>query len=241
MGVKIQEIRKKKREKEEGKEERSSKEVSYNLPANSAITGLISPQRLDPSVYEQLRAVVGRTGASRVQDGVASGPGADKLLVASCMTQLLFSHHTCHAYRLAPQGRQHKWVLTVSKGIWSVLTIWDITRQQKYFNGLRKVTENGPSAFRRQWDPTQLRVVETDLRSVNITGDVKALSDDIPKTVIYNWKTEERAHLDDVGDNQHDHCLQFVFTAPTILVIRTACSITPYTAPPTCIATRSFG
>ncbi len=67
-------------------------------------------------------------------------------------------HRTRHAYRLAfrwradspltPKsettfigspaseikfvpGRQHRWVLTVSKGIWSVLTIWDITRQQK--------------------------------------------------------------------------------------------------------------
>ncbi|SJL17366.1 uncharacterized protein ARMOST_20916 [Armillaria ostoyae] len=81
-----------------------------------------------------------------------------------------------------------------------------------------------------------IRAVETNLRPVNINGGVKSLADDVPKTVIYSWKTEERAHLDDVGDNQHDRCLQVVFTAPIILVIR-ARSITLYTAPPT----RSFG
>ncbi|SJL10793.1 uncharacterized protein ARMOST_14187 [Armillaria ostoyae] len=83
---------------------------------------------------------------------------------------------------------------------------------------------------------------ETDLCPVNITGDVIALSDDVSKTMIYNWKTEERAYLDDVDDAQHDHCLQIVFTPPTILVVR-ARSITVYTAPPlpTRIATHSFG
>ncbi len=74
------------------------------------------------------------------------------------LDDLHLEHRTRHAYRLASRwladspltpksetrffgspvseikfvpGRQHKWVLTVSKGIWSVLTIWDVTRQRK--------------------------------------------------------------------------------------------------------------
>lgn len=68
-------------------------------------------------------------------------------------------HHTRHAYRLASRwladspltpksettfigslvteiklipGREDRWLLTVSKGIWSVLTIWDVAHGLKW-------------------------------------------------------------------------------------------------------------
>ncbi|KAK0229431.1 hypothetical protein EDD85DRAFT_776107 [Armillaria nabsnona] len=48
----------------------------------------------------------------------------------------------------------------------------------------------------------------------NINGDVIALCDDVSMMAIYNWKTDERAYLDDVDDTQYSHCLQVVFTRP---------------------------
>ncbi len=76
-------------------------------------------------------------------------------------------HRMCHAYRLATRwianspltpkseaaligspvsdikfvpGREHRWPLTVSKGIWSVLTIWDVARMRKCSEWLPKGT-----------------------------------------------------------------------------------------------------
>ncbi|KAK0237330.1 hypothetical protein EDD85DRAFT_1008477 [Armillaria nabsnona] len=70
--------------------------------------------------------------------------------------------------------------------------------------------------------------IDTDLHAVNITGDIIALNHDVSQTVIYNWKTDESSHLNDVGDSQHDHYLQVVFAPPT-LVVR-AGSIALYTS-----------
>ncbi|PBK86138.1 hypothetical protein ARMGADRAFT_1086891 [Armillaria gallica] len=70
----------------------------------------------------------------------------------------------------------------------------------------------------------KIRSIDTDLCPVNITGD----------------KTDERTDLDDVGDTQHDHCLQVVF-APTTILIICALSITLYDCTFTRIATYSFG
>ncbi|KAK0229427.1 hypothetical protein EDD85DRAFT_128528 [Armillaria nabsnona] len=67
---------------------------------------------------------------------------------------------------------------------------------------------------------------------VNITGDVIALSDDAYKTLIDNWKNNQRAYFDDVSDSQHNHWIQVVFNQTTILVVP-APSITMYVAPPT--------
>ncbi|SJL17362.1 uncharacterized protein ARMOST_20912 [Armillaria ostoyae] len=88
----------------------------------------------------------------------------------------------------------------------------------------------------------EIRSIDTDLHPVTLSGDVIALDDNVSQTLIYNWKTDERAHLDGVDDAQHGHCLQVVFTSSTILVVRTH-SIGLYTAPPipTRIATHSFG
>ncbi|KAK0433852.1 hypothetical protein EV421DRAFT_1741252 [Armillaria borealis] len=76
----------------------------------------------------------------------------------------------------------------------------------------------------------EIRTMDTDLRPTTLSGDVIALDDNTGKC----------AHLDGVGDAQHDHCLQPVFISPTILVVR-ARSITLYDSTFTRIATHSFG
>ncbi|PBK86153.1 hypothetical protein ARMGADRAFT_1169299 [Armillaria gallica] len=160
-------------------------------------------------------------------------------------------------------GRQHKWVLTVSKGIWSVLTIWDFARGHKYSEWSPKgviftraklnadpESEAGVAVSLSQRvvllhlnDNGFLHIIhsfDTDLRPVGFSGYIIALDDDTSKTVIYNWKTEERASLDDVSDAQHVHCLQVVFTPSTILVLR-ARSITHYDSTFSRVTTHSFG
>ncbi|SJL17369.1 uncharacterized protein ARMOST_20919 [Armillaria ostoyae] len=117
----------------------------------------------------------------------------------------------------------------------AVLTVWDITQQQKrsewslkgaMFTGVE--AENGSKAGSKRrgvirivplrLDGTrtlhEICSVETDLRPVNIP-----LCDDVSKTVMYNRKTEEHAHLDDVGDNQHHHCLQTLFRSQRIILL----------------------
>ncbi|KAK0433865.1 hypothetical protein EV421DRAFT_1993882 [Armillaria borealis] len=219
-----------------------------------------------------------------------SSPRSCLLNFADLQTVLHLAHRTRHAHRLAScwladsplplksettffgspvsqikfvPGRQHKWVLTASKGIWSILTIWDITLQQK----CSEWSPEGAIFTRVQLnaDPEseagvavslserivlprlddngtlhEISFIDTDLRPVTLSGAVMALDDGISQALVYNWKTDECAYIDDVGDNQHDHCLRVVFTPPTILVLR-ACSISLYTASPTCIATPSFG
>ncbi|PBK61084.1 hypothetical protein ARMSODRAFT_1089930 [Armillaria solidipes] len=67
----------------------------------------------------------------------------------------------------------------------------------------------------------EIRSIDTDLHPVTLSGDVIALDDNVSQTLIYNWKTDERARLDGVDDAQHDHCLQVIFTSSTVLVVRT--------------------
>ncbi|KAK0443451.1 uncharacterized protein EV420DRAFT_1649260 [Desarmillaria tabescens] len=66
---------------------------------------------------------------------------------------------------------------------------------------------------------TKIRSFDIDFRPVTLTGDIVALSDNFSKTLIYNWKNNEQAYLDEGGDMQYDHCIQIVFTSPNILVI----------------------
>ncbi|KAK0433888.1 hypothetical protein EV421DRAFT_1842504 [Armillaria borealis] len=190
-------------------------------------------------------------------------------------------HRTRHAYRLASRwladsplipksetifigssvyeikfipGHQHKWVLTLSEGSSSVLTIWDITRQQKCSewssNGamLTGMTINADPESEASVAVSssqiivllhldkagtlhELRSIDIDLRAITLTGDVMALTDHISRTVIYNWKTDDRAYLDDGGRPGHDHCDQVVLTPSTILVVRIS-TISLYTRPP---------
>ncbi|KAK0445681.1 uncharacterized protein EV420DRAFT_1648396 [Desarmillaria tabescens] len=166
-------------------------------------------------------------------------------------------------------GRQHKWLLTVSKGIWSVLTIWDIARGHKssewsprgaLFTGVKLNTDtesetsmavalDGIVLLHLDDDGRlhEIRSFDIDFRPVTLTGDIVALSDNFSKTLIYNWKNNERAYLDEGGDMQYDHCIQIVFTSPTILVIH-ARSINLYFTIPflhgqthSPIASHSFG
>lgn len=77
----------------------------------------------------------------------------------------------------------------------------------------------------------EIRTMDMNLRPVALTGDIMALTDDVSKTVIYNWKTNERAYLDEGGGSHHDRSLEVVFTPSIILVIRVS-SISLYTRPP---------
>ncbi|KAK0443425.1 uncharacterized protein EV420DRAFT_1723987 [Desarmillaria tabescens] len=141
-------------------------------------------------------------------------------------------------------GRQHKWLLTVLKGIWLVLTIWDIAWGHKssewsprgaLFTGVKlNVDTESETSMAVALDGSQrivllhldndgrlheIRSFDIDFRPVTLTGDIVALSDNFSKTLIYNWKNNEQAYLDEGGDMQYDHCIQIVFTSPNILVI----------------------
>jgi hypothetical protein len=45
----------------------------------------------------------------------------------------------------------------------------------------------------------RIRSFDSDLRQVTLSGAVIALNDGASKTLIYNWKTDEGAYLDNVG------------------------------------------
>ncbi|KAK0433878.1 hypothetical protein EV421DRAFT_1718159, partial [Armillaria borealis] len=158
-------------------------------------------------------------------------------------------------------GRQLKWLLAVSKGIWLVLTIWDVAGGHKCsqwspkgtiftelkLNAESRLTYVGHrESFSCAWTTTghwmrSVLLTATSAQSTSlVTRDIISLSDDVSKMLIYNWKTKERAYIDDVGDSQHDNCLEVVFTPSTILVVR-ARSITLYGISLTRIDTHSFG
>ncbi|KAK0237318.1 hypothetical protein EDD85DRAFT_1024000 [Armillaria nabsnona] len=150
-------------------------------------------------------------------------------------SEVTFTGSTVYEIKFIP-GRQHRWLLTLSLDILSVLTIWNIERMVKcsewsykgaIFNTVKLNTDPDSEAC--------------------IT--VSFLSETVSTMVIYNWKTGTRAYLDEGGDTQYGHriCLQVVFTPSTILVVR-ACSISAYVSPlllcgqtQTPIATHPFG
>ncbi|KAK0433885.1 hypothetical protein EV421DRAFT_1842492 [Armillaria borealis] len=142
----------------------------------------------------------------------------------------------------------HKWLLTLSNGSSSALSIWDITCRQKcsewpskstMFTGMTINTERQseanvaaslvsiPSLLRRivllHLDDNgilhEIQTIDKNLRPVTLTGDIVALSDDISKIVIYNWKTDECAYLDDGSGPNRNHYYEVVFTPLTILVV----------------------
>ncbi|PBK86136.1 hypothetical protein ARMGADRAFT_1086890 [Armillaria gallica] len=176
---------------------------------------------------------------------------------------------TCHAYRLASRGPpdspltpkietsfigspvskikflpglQHKWLITISKGIWSVLTIWDIARGHKS----------------SEWSPKRALLTEVKLNAepwseagvaVLLSQRIVLLRLDDDRTLheIHSVETDPRPrrHLQDgdlqlEDDPQHSYCLQVIFTPPTILAVR-ARSITLYDSAFTRIATHFFG
>ncbi|KAK0437106.1 uncharacterized protein EV420DRAFT_1670245 [Desarmillaria tabescens] len=77
----------------------------------------------------------------------------------------------------------------------------------------------------------EIHAIGIGLHPISMTGDIIALSDRISKTTIYNWKTEERAYLDEGGAMQHNRCIHVVF-APTSVVVVRAHTISAYASPP---------
>ncbi|KAK0437112.1 uncharacterized protein EV420DRAFT_1652235 [Desarmillaria tabescens] len=134
-------------------------------------------------------------------------------------------------------GRQHKWLLAGHKcSVWSprrALFTGVTLNTDTDSEASMAVTLDGIALLHLDDNGTlhEIRSFDIDLRPVTLTGDIIGLSDDFSKTLIYNWKTDERAYLDEGGDMQYDHCIEIFFTAQTILVIR-ARSINLYTTPP---------
>ncbi|KAK0433867.1 hypothetical protein EV421DRAFT_2023269 [Armillaria borealis] len=156
-------------------------------------------------------------------------------------------HRTCYAYRLASRwlagsqallsrrkarqllldlpfpkskfipGREHRWLLTVSEGIWSALTLDNITLRSEWspkgaiFAGVKLNADPGSEAgVAVSLSLHEIRSVDIDLCPVSITGDVITLDDDGPKTLVYNWKMDNhtllwlgRRHQRDTDLNPH--------------------------------------
>ncbi|KAG7441198.1 uncharacterized protein BT62DRAFT_553792 [Guyanagaster necrorhizus] len=146
-------------------------------------------------------------------------------------------------------GRQHKWLLTVSKLIGSVLTVWDITGTQMCsewspkgatFTGVKLnddpdseasvVVSLSQKTVLLHLDDTgtqqEISSIDVDLRPVNLTGDVPVLADDTSFTPIHNWKTGEQTYL----DTPLDHCISKSCSPRPLLVVRVR-SITFYPFP----------
>ncbi|KAK0437088.1 uncharacterized protein EV420DRAFT_1652216 [Desarmillaria tabescens] len=64
----------------------------------------------------------------------------------------------------------------------------------------------------------QIQDIDVGFRPVSMTGDIISFSDDVSKTLIYNWKTEERAYLEG-GDMPNYHCNHVVFAPNTVVVV----------------------
>ncbi|PBK61046.1 hypothetical protein ARMSODRAFT_1089918 [Armillaria solidipes] len=170
--------------------------------------------------------------------------------------EMIFIGPPAYVFKFVPG---HKWFLTLSHGSSSALSIWDITCRQKcsewpsksaMFTGMTinadtqseasvavsmyriYAKENRAPALGRQRDPARHSYHRQEPPfSCPYCSDIMALSDDISKIVIYNWKTDECAYLDDGGGPHRNCCFEIVFTPSTILVI-SALSMNLYTRPP---------
>ncbi|PBK61068.1 hypothetical protein ARMSODRAFT_1025975 [Armillaria solidipes] len=163
--------------------------------------------------------------ASRWLAGSPLTPKSEKTFIGSPVCDIKFV-----------SGQGNRWLLTIR----------DIAQQQKCSEWFPKdaiftqvrlnadpgseadvtVADNRAPTSGQQQDPAR----NLFRRRRPTPGDVIGLSEDISKTLIHNWKTNERAYLDDVGDTRHDYRLQVVFTPPTIFVVR-AC-LSQFTPPP---------
>ncbi|PBK86113.1 hypothetical protein ARMGADRAFT_1086873 [Armillaria gallica] len=131
-----------------------------------------------------------------------------------------------------------------SPGIWSALTNRDITLQQKcsewspkgvILTGVKLNTDAESEASVTV--SLSQGIVLLHLDNHEILDEIHSIDTGLHPVTL---ATDGRAHLDGVGDAQHDHCLQVVFTPPTILIVR-AHSITLYDSTFTPIARHSFG
>ncbi|KAF8064444.1 hypothetical protein FPV67DRAFT_1782692 [Lyophyllum atratum] len=159
-------------------------------------------------------------------------------------------------------GHSAEWILTVSKGVWDVFTIWDVSSEEgrkacewsprgAIFNGIALNTdpcseatlaialsqndgEHTVQLISMQVDAegeSSLKTICTipsSLKPVKLHGDLLAMSDDVSRTVVRNWRTGTSAVLnhpaDDGGVWQPNRIVQVVFTYQSVLVVR-ACSI----------------
>ncbi|KAK0229433.1 hypothetical protein EDD85DRAFT_972925 [Armillaria nabsnona] len=151
--------------------------------------------------------------------------------------------------RLVP-GRRRRWLITVSKDIWSVQTIWDVTRGCKcsewspksaIFTGVKLnadleseagvAVENRTPPSRRRQTRHEIRCIDANLCPVNITGNVIALSDNISKTPIYTWKTDEGAYFNDAG-GLGPSCLHHAQHPRRLRPLHHSLRLTPPPSPP---------
>ncbi|KAK0482996.1 hypothetical protein EDD18DRAFT_1432794 [Armillaria luteobubalina] len=123
-------------------------------------------------------------------------------------------HRTRHADRLASRWLADAPLTPKSETSFTGSPVSEIKfvpgRQHKWdTSGQRKCCEWSPKGaiFRG----VKLNTEPESEASVAVSlGDVIALDDDVSQTLMYNWKTDENARLNDVGDTQQDHCLQVV-------------------------------
>ncbi|KAK0216385.1 hypothetical protein IW262DRAFT_1464921 [Armillaria fumosa] len=167
----------------------------------------------------------------------------------------IFTGSSVHEIKFIP-GRQHQWLLTICKESTDryVVAVWNIPRMEKRSEWcqegrmLRGVTCNtDPESEANIVVASQERLVFLHLDDNGILhemkiidmilysvaafhGDIIALDDTTPLTVIYSWKTGARAFLGCGDDLRRNHCLKVVFTSSIIIVVRSF-SISIYTAP----------
>ncbi|KAK0433876.1 hypothetical protein EV421DRAFT_1993927 [Armillaria borealis] len=199
--------------------------------ASSRITILVPSTEDDTNPEHWTRQVYGLS-SRRIADSPLT-PKSETSFIGSPISEIKF----------IPE-REHRWLITCLE--WSpkgaILTGAKLNADPRSEFGVVVSLLQRIVLLRLDDNSTlhEIRSIDTDLRPVSITGDVIALDNDASKTVMYDWRTDQRAYLDDVGDTQHNHCLRVVFTPATILIVRSR-SITLHDSTFTRIATHCFG
>ncbi|KZT68586.1 hypothetical protein DAEQUDRAFT_745639 [Daedalea quercina L-15889] len=149
-------------------------------------------------------------------------------------------------------GYDGRRLATLSKGIWSVITCWEVSFDSAGGRaGTRKLAEwcpkgtiitglciellslaedaHGVCTFQ------SLGMIDTAMRPITLQGELLAYSDDSSRTVVTNWTTGAIALLQGLDEpvNQHfqyNRCLQVVFAHGGVLVVR-ARSVELFSAP----------
>ncbi|OSX58625.1 hypothetical protein POSPLADRAFT_1067506 [Postia placenta MAD-698-R-SB12] len=135
-------------------------------------------------------------------------------------------------------------IVTVTKGIWSVISVWEIVCNKLSSEGafVRKVAEWSPKGiiFTGQQsieilslhevnDRTSvlksIRTIDTRLKPIALQGSLAANCDDASKAVIMNWENGAQAVLRGAEEPvdqhfQYNKCLRVVFCHRSVLVVR---------------------
>ncbi|KAK7045273.1 hypothetical protein R3P38DRAFT_3347422 [Favolaschia claudopus] len=154
-------------------------------------------------------------------------------------------------------GYDGTWIITVSKSIWSVMTVWELRGTSrsatKRFEWSQRdsllqsfvlndegaaeatlaiaVVREGHSYIDIMSLSTDsgfhsLTIVESTLSPVYLHGDIIVLSNSSDSTLVMNWKTGQSAllvsssHATATGLSLNNKCIQILFTAEAILVVR---------------------